>query len=81
MDGTDGARIPTNLRTLLILETIGSRTSPMTAAVGAMKTLAPIRGRTPLNASIIDPLPFFRRLTEERVNYRHKRLRPLRLAR
>ncbi len=32
MDGTDGARIPTNLRTLLILETIGSRTSPMTAA-------------------------------------------------
>lgn len=32
MDGTDGARIPTNLRMLLILETIGSRSSPMTAA-------------------------------------------------
>lgn len=32
MDGTDGARIPTNLRMLLILETIGERSVPMTAA-------------------------------------------------
>ncbi|MEO0917672.1 MAG: IclR family transcriptional regulator [Pseudomonadota bacterium] len=32
MDGTDGARIPTNLRTLLILEVVGQRSTPMTAA-------------------------------------------------
>lgn len=32
MDGTDGSRIPTNLRTLLILELIGRRARPISAA-------------------------------------------------
>lgn len=32
MDGTDNERIPTNLRTLLILELIGRRPGPVTAA-------------------------------------------------
>ena len=32
MDGTDGGRIPTNLRTLLILELIGRRSGPISAA-------------------------------------------------
>lgn len=32
MDGTDGGRIPTNMRTLLILEVLGQRSTPMTAA-------------------------------------------------
>ncbi|MEM6385557.1 MAG: IclR family transcriptional regulator [Pseudomonadota bacterium] len=32
MDGTDGGRIPTNLRTLLILELVGQGNAPMTAA-------------------------------------------------
>ena len=32
MDGAAGDRIPTNLRTLMILETIGRRSSPMNAA-------------------------------------------------
>lgn len=32
MDGTDSGRIPTNLRTLLILELLGRSSTPMTAA-------------------------------------------------
>lgn len=32
MDGSDGGRIPTNLRTLLILELIGQREGPVSAA-------------------------------------------------
>lgn len=32
MDGTDGGRIPTNLRTLLILELMGRRSGPISAA-------------------------------------------------
>ena len=37
MSEKDGGRIPTNLRTMLILEAIGTRTEAMTAAeVGRM---------------------------------------------
>ena len=32
MDGTDSGRIPTNLRTLLILELVGQRSGPVSAA-------------------------------------------------
>ena len=41
MSDTDAERIPTNLRTMLILEAIGTQSEPMTAAeVGRLDWLA-----------------------------------------